>query len=345
MNTRWTRRRERLLASRIDRLGLSPRRGPLAGCIAALGRELARAGIRFRPRCYLSNSWGCPDLVPLIGIPFHLARPDLARLHREMGYDVEERAEIMRLLRHEAGHAICYAHGLHRRRDWREVFGPFHKAYCDHFIPDPFSRQHVTHARHYYAQKHPDEDFAEAFAVWLAPGSRWRERYAGSPALRKLLFVDRLMREVGPLRPAARSGPKDVPVSEMRFTLGDYYGHTPEGHRAAADAYAERIIRRVFPLPRVRGAAGAGAFIRSRARMLAEPISFWSGVPRGEVEEIARSLAGRAERRAAPAPGGRRAAALVELSSLLTFIVFSRLHTRRLPLPLDRHGRHRPAAR
>ena len=54
----------------------------------------------------------------------------------------------------------------------------------------------------WYAQSHPIEDFAETFAVWLRPGSRWRSRYADWPALRKLEYVDALMQEVDeqPLR-------------------------------------------------------------------------------------------------------------------------------------------------
>ena len=45
------------------------------------------------------------------------------------------------------------------------------------------------HLEQWYAQSHPDEDFAETFAVWLAPDSHWRERYAGWPVLRKLEYV------------------------------------------------------------------------------------------------------------------------------------------------------------
>ena len=43
----------------------------------------------------------------------------------------------------------------------------------------------------WYAQAHPAEDFAETFAVWLQPGSSWRQRYEGWPALSKLEYVER----------------------------------------------------------------------------------------------------------------------------------------------------------
>ncbi len=53
----------------------------------------------------------------------------------------------------------------------------------------------------WYAQSHPDEDFAETFAVWLTPRSNWRKRYADWPALKKLEYVDELMAEIGRQKP------------------------------------------------------------------------------------------------------------------------------------------------
>ena len=44
---------------------------------------------------------------------------------------------------------------------------------------------------YHYAQKHPDEDWAETFAVWLE-GGPWRRRYRDwQVALAKLEYVDR----------------------------------------------------------------------------------------------------------------------------------------------------------
>ena len=55
----------------------------------------------------------------------------------------------------------------------------------DFYRPRPFSRSYVVHLDDWYAQSHPDEDFAETFAVWLTPGLDWRKRYAGWKALAK----------------------------------------------------------------------------------------------------------------------------------------------------------------
>ena len=54
----------------------------------------------------------------------------------------------------------------------------------------------VRHLPNWYAQAHPDEDFAETFAVWLATPRRSGARaIAGWKALEKLEYVDALMRE------------------------------------------------------------------------------------------------------------------------------------------------------
>lgn len=326
---RWNTHRNRLLATPIHRVGLTLRSPLLSRCIAALHRELSAAGIRFRPRCYLSNGWGCPDLVPLIGIPFYLARADLRRLHREMGYDVEDTRTVMRLLRHEAGHAFCYAYRLHARRDWQELFGSFDKAYSDQYIPNPFSTAHVTHAKHYYAQKHPDEDFAESFAVWLAPRSGWRRAYAGTPAIAKLRFVGEVVREIGHAPPRIRGGTKDVPVEEMRYTLLDYYGITPGGHAREAGAYMTDVLGRIFSPRAPRGGMRAHVFMRRHARPLIETVSFWSGLDKPKVAHLYR----RFERHAANLPlwTSRRqhTRTLIEIASLLTFFVFTYVHTRK----------------
>ena len=55
-----------------------------------------------------------------------------------------------------------------------------------YYRPESGKQKYVQHLRRWYAQSHPDEDFAETFAVWLRPRSDWRRRYAGWPALKKL---------------------------------------------------------------------------------------------------------------------------------------------------------------
>jgi hypothetical protein len=74
----------------------------------------------------------------------------------------------------------------------------------------------------WYAQRHPDDDFAETFAVWLTPNSEWKKRYSNTPALVKLLYVDEMVRRYGQQTPDITDGKLDVPVQEITMTLNEW---------------------------------------------------------------------------------------------------------------------------
>jgi putative zinc-binding metallo-peptidase len=213
--------RSELLRRRVRDLGLSIEGTPLEKHVKALYAELEAKGIRFHPPAYLSDEWGCPEGVPIIGVPFYLAKPELAELEQELTEDLEDERRIAMYLRHEAGHAFNYAYQLYRSGEWTELFGPFSRPYFDDYDPAPHSRQFVRHLPGWYAQMHPEEDFAETFAVWLTPDASWRERYAGTGALPKLEYVDRVAREWGPKDPAVPPRPPDQ--DDLDVVLEDYY--------------------------------------------------------------------------------------------------------------------------
>jgi hypothetical protein len=215
--------RRKLLASRICDMPLLVTGPPLGELVEKLYTELKAAGLFFRPPVYLSDGWGCPDRVPVIGVPFYLADERLRRLvSASRGCPVEDEAEITRYLRHEGGHAFAYAYRLFDEPEWGKVFGSFHQPYPRHFPTHPFSPRFVRHIPGWYTQKHPDEDFAESFAVWLTPGSRWRKRYAGTPALAKLDYVERAVKRLGKTPPPVVGGSADRPLSELDMTLGEW---------------------------------------------------------------------------------------------------------------------------
>jgi len=173
----WSLEREKLLANKITDLGLKIEGTYLEKLVQRLHAELDQAGIKFKPFVYLSDEWSCPDRVPVIGVPFYLVDPKLSRIEDEMmdGIEASTEEEILGYLRHEAGHAFNYAYKLYDTDRWREIFGSFDLPYLEEYTPQPFSRRFVRHIPGWYAQKHPDEDFAESFAVWLTPDSNWRE--------------------------------------------------------------------------------------------------------------------------------------------------------------------------
>jgi hypothetical protein len=296
----WDTVRYELLNSRICDLGLQIAGSPLEPFTDRLHRELARKRLKFRPEFYLTDGWGCPNEVPVIGVPFYLADKRLARIEEEQTGEIEDSPMTMMLLRHEAGHAINYAYRLYAKPEWAEMFGPFSRPYRDSFRPDPFSRQFVRHivSHQYgrtYAQKHPDEDFAETFAVWLTPRSGWRRRYRNWPALRKLLYVDRLMRGIRSESPRIVRGDLCTPVEKMTMLLAEHYGQRAERYRAAAEGYVDDKLREIFPPIRGRSRASAGELLRKHEQELLDRIMRWSGLPEEEVHTLLSKLEDRAD--------------------------------------------------
>ena len=72
---------QEILSKPIRQLGLRLEGSPLERFVQQLYKELEAKGLRrFRPECYLTDEWGCPNGEPVIGIPFYLADPKLQRL-------------------------------------------------------------------------------------------------------------------------------------------------------------------------------------------------------------------------------------------------------------------------
>jgi hypothetical protein len=196
----------------------------------------------------LSEEWFTPDDVAGFAIPFYLAHPRLSRLERKQMLEVEggTKRECLRIMRHEAGHAIDNAFRLHGRRRYRELFGSFNSPYPDWYQPEPHSRDFVLHLPAWYAQAHPAEDFAETFAVWIRPGSGWRKRYAGWPALRKLEYVDQVMRDLAGELPADEARDRVEELPEIERTLREHYKAKREHYALRLPPDYDRALLRIF---------------------------------------------------------------------------------------------------
>jgi hypothetical protein len=202
------------------------------------------------------------------------------RLEKKMILEVEGGtwSECMGILRHEAGHVVTHAYQLYRRRRWQQLFGPSSQRYPRYYRPNPASRNHVQHLRLWYAQSHPDEDFAETFAVWLRPRSHWRSRYAGWPALKKLEYVDELMGEIAGKRPVLTHREKVDPLSKLNQTLGDYYKKKRAIYVVDTPKTYDRDLRRLFSAdPKHRRSEAASSFIRRNRATVRELVAKWTG--------------------------------------------------------------------
>jgi hypothetical protein len=331
----WETVRYELLNTRICDLGLQIEGSPVEPFINRLYRELAAKKLLFRPDFYLTDAWGCPDQVPVIGVPFYLADKRLTRIEEEQTSEIETDHQIMMLLRHEAGHAINYAYRLYKNSDWASVFGPFSRPYKDSFRPNPFSRQFVRHINHHrygrtYAQKHPDEDFAETFAVWLTPRSGWRRLYRNWPAIRKLDFVDQLMKEIRMEEPRYTSGVLCTPVASMDILLAEHYGQRAERYRAAAQGYVDDKLREVFPPIRGRDMTAAVELFRKHRGTLINRVAHWSALEESEVEPILAKLEDRADILDLEYPRRQMASKLMDVTALATSLAMDFAYTGQL---------------
>jgi putative zinc-binding metallo-peptidase len=239
---------DQLLAMRMCDLGVAIEGTDLEQRIAAITSELDARGVVFRPHYWLSDEWFTPDGVPGIAIPFYLAHPRLAKLELAQMLEVEggDPDACLRILRHEVGHAIDNAYRLRRRPTRRRLFGNPAIEYPSYYTPKPYSKSFVHHLDHWYAQSHPDEDFAETFAVWLDPASMWATRYAGWPAQRKLEYMDRLMRMVARVRPVVKSKRQVDPVRRLKKTLAEHYKHKREHYGLDHPDFYESDLRNLF---------------------------------------------------------------------------------------------------
>ena len=245
----------------------------LADCLKDLNRELRTRGLLVKVHGWISDEWFSPPETSGIAFPFYLAHPRLKRLERKMMLEVEggTRRDCMRLLRHEAGHVVEYAYALHKRKRWQRLFGRASEPYPNHYRPDPSSKKHVQHLRRWYAQCHPDEDFAETFAVWLTPRSNWRKHYAAWPkALEKLEYIDELMAEIDGEKPLPQRRSEVDPVSKLKGTLGEHYAAKRERYAIETPHVLDRELRKMFPVDaRKMSAPHASSVIRkNRARII-----------------------------------------------------------------------------
>jgi hypothetical protein len=289
---------DKLLDLRMSELGVTIDGGPLRKRLDELNQELADRGIAFRPHFWLSDEWFTPDGVPGIAIPFYLAHPRLARLEREQMLEVEGGTPswCMRILRHETGHAIDNAYMLRRRRRRQALFGSSSIPYPEFYTPKPYSRSFVLHIDNWYAQSHPDEDFAETFAVWLNPRSDWRRRYQDWPALKKLEYIDELMREIATAPPLVDKRKTVDPLHRIRRTLRQHYKRKAEHYGFDYPDFYDRDLRRLFPDPAegVRSIP-ASRFINRVRREVRRTVAAWTGVYQYTIDQVLEEMAERCD--------------------------------------------------
>jgi hypothetical protein len=310
---------EDLLDLRFRDLDLKIEKTPLQGLIQKIREELARRGLRVKPYYWFSDDWFTPSGLTGTAIPFYLAHPRLTRLERKLMGEVEggTRAHCLQLLRHEAGHVIDHAFRLNRRRAWQRIFGRSSHRYPRFYRPNPYSRQYVQHLEYWYAQSHPDEDFAETFAVWLQPRSGWKKRYKDWPALRKLEYVDALMKELAGKKPPVQTRQHLDRLAVLPKTLGEHYKRKLRGVGDEFPPLYDADLRQLFTSQKAKGSRAASSVIGKIRSELVRSVARGTGENPYLLKHVIKDMMGRCRELSLFAKGPE-ASLKVDLAVLVT---------------------------
>ncbi len=290
----WT--DERLLVMRFKDLRLRIEGTWVQGCVNELHDELDERGLRLKPHVWVSDEWFSPGGVSGFAVPFYLLHPRLIKLERTELLDAEGSThhECMKIMRHECGHAVQHGYQLHRRREWQRLFGKSSLKYPEAYRPNPASKRYVQHLRRWYAQSHPDEDFAETFAVWLRPRRDWRKQYATWPALQKLEYVDRLMAELAGVAPPQRNRQVVDPLRSLKQTLFEHYTYRRALYSVEYPKTYDDDLQRLFSDdPRHGTRPTAASFLRQHRADIRRIVARWTGEYQFSLDQVLGDMIGR----------------------------------------------------
>jgi hypothetical protein len=326
---------DQLLDLRLADLPLRLEGTVIEGRIAQLRAELARCELHIPLHFYIADEWFTPDGTAAMAVPFYLTHPRLEQLEESQMLEVEggEHEWCMRILRHEAGHVIDNVYKLRLKRQRRALFGRSSEPYPEFYDPKPYSKSFVQHLDPWYAQSHPDEDFAETFAVWLTPDSDWRRRYAGWPALKKLDYVAELMHGLRGAKPLVESVEEVDPLRRNRRTLRQHYRRKRRHHGVDYPQFYDRELRRLFSdAPEYASNMTAARFLTKVRRPMRRMVASWTGIYQYTIDRVLEDMIDRCRklglRLAVPEEQARS-----EFTVLLTVQTMNYLHS----------GRHRVA--
>lgn len=290
----WTKLKdEEILSWRICDLNLTIKGTELEALTKQLYAELRNKDQKFLPACYLADEWFVEEGKSAIAIAFYLAHPRLKRIEKKFMLDIEggTKSECMQLLRHECGHSYMYAYKLNRRKDFKEIFGSSDEEYKDTYRPKPYSKSYVRHLGSWYAQSHPDEDFAETFAVWLTPRANWRLRYKGWKALSKLEYIDNLMKEISELPPPKTSSRRYLSVDRLSRKLTNHYAMRQKEVAEEFPNFWDPDLQKLFPALRDgSNSEPATRFLKRHKKQVIETVGRWTGCRRYDVADLLERL-------------------------------------------------------
>jgi hypothetical protein len=320
-----------ILKLRFKDLALDIKGTEIESYIKQLHAELEAKGLTFQPKVFLGDEWFSPEGMNAISVPFYLAHNRLKQLEKNLMLEVEGgTAEwFMKLFRHEAGHCFDHCYRYSKRKKWREIFGsPAIEYQPETYRPQPYSKSFVKHLDRWYAQAHPDEDFAETFAVWLNPAIDWKKDYAKWPvALKKLHYVDDLAVESQKLKALDEKGRVPSEVSKLTTTLEKYYQRRKKEQADEYPDFYDTDLTRIF-----NGDTGlkkefsAGRFMTKHRRLIVSTVAWATNEKKFTIDSLVKRLRARCEELNLKL-GKSETQTTMEVASFLTSLVKNYLFT------------------
>lgn len=322
---------KQLLQTRLCDLPIRIDNTWLKEVIDKLYAELETRGLAFRPPCYLGDEWFSPEGVPVIALPFYLAHARLTQLERKMIGEAEgeNRDEAMRLLRHECGHAFVHAFRLTARKTWREVFGHPRKPFSDYYRYQPYSKSYVRNLKDFYAQSHPEEDFAETFAVWLDPEHNWRELYADWPALRKLEYIESLVPTLGNQSTKVQRSQYFFHISTLKKKLENHYKQKRRLYVEHELDFFDEDLKLVFPSTEFKARMTASRFLSTHRKELEGSVGRFTGEKKVMIRNLFNRLKKRCDNLSLNVEPANSAKVLMDFTVYLTSLVSNHRYTNR----------------
>jgi hypothetical protein len=239
--------------------------------IKQLKRELKESKVKIDLHFWISDEWFCADGITGVAIPFYLLSDELKELEREkIGFVEGETFEwCLKVLRHEVAHAIDNAYQLRDCPKREEIFGSSKVKYPTEYTRKPYSKKYVIHLSNNYAQSHPEEDWAETFAVWLDPNSNWREIYKDWPALKKLEFVDKKMKSLNSRKRITNVDTLDE-ISTLSLTVKSYLNKKAKNFNKYKAPLFGRNLNRIFATGTK---VNANQFLKSKEREICQKVA------------------------------------------------------------------------
>lgn len=291
---------DQLLKVRICDLNIELKGSAIEAYINQLYQELEAKGLAFRPKVYFGDEWFSPEGVPAISVPFYFAHARLTELEKSIILEVEGGVAeyFMKLLRHEAGHCFDHAYQFSKRPKWKKIFGSSAQEYHpETYRPRPYSRGFVRNLDNWYAQAHPDEDFAETFAVWLDPQSDWKNKYKKWPkVLSKLEFIDLLAKQSQKKKPRKAKSKDFIYSSDrLRRTLEKYYQKRKKDHAEDYPNFYDDDLKKIFngdsKLPKKK--YSAELFMKKNQKEIVKHLGYWTKEKKYTIQMLLKRLAAR----------------------------------------------------